>query len=73
VGTGAQEVESAADENAANEARARAIQKIKELMKGAGIDEKSAELEKAEDIYDAVRQFLENTDFNPSLLPPHKY
>ena len=72
VGTGAQEVESAGDEAAAKRARANVIDNIRQLMEDAGVTDPQ-ELDKAEDIYEAVLQFLQNTDFNPNFLPPHKY
>jgi hypothetical protein len=53
------------------EARNRGIAAVRELMDRTGVDPK--ELDKDKDIYDAVRQFLENTGFNPALIPPHRY
>lgn len=29
--------------------------------------------DEADEIYGAVKDFLINTDFNPDLIPPHKY
>lgn len=72
VGTGEQEVESAVDQSSADQAREEAIKKIKELMKKEGVMEEE-ELKKAEAIYEALLKFIENTGFNPNLLPPHKY
>jgi hypothetical protein len=45
---------------------------VRKLMEKEGIND-PGELKRAEEIYNAVRDFLENTDFNPNLLPPHKY
>jgi hypothetical protein len=73
VGTGAQEVESAANDAEAKRALQRAIDKIKELMIDAGIPSNSDELKMAGKIYDNVLKFLENTGFNPDALPANKY
>lgn len=72
MGTGAQKVESAGDPEAAKDALAEAIENIEQLLREAGIDDPD-ELAKAEEVYNGVLQFLENTGFNPNLLPPHKY
>jgi hypothetical protein len=71
VGTGAQREDSAADESAAEAAKQEAIKKIMELMNKAGISK--PQQNEAEEIYEKVKKFLENTGFNPALIPPGKY
>ena len=53
-------------------AKNQGIKEIKELMKEAGVTNPK-ELAKAGNIFTNVLQFLQNTDFNPDSLPPHKY
>ena len=46
---------------------------VRDLMQDPGGVTDSNELAFDQAIFDAVKEFIENTNFNPDLVAPHKY